>query len=66
MLSTDIGVDLGTSNVLISVRGKGIVVNQPSVVAYEVSTKKSNSNRNKSQENDRKDSGEYRGRQTSQ
>ena len=28
MLSTDIGVDLGTSNVLISVRGKGIVVNQ--------------------------------------
>ena len=36
MLSTDIGVDLGTSNVLISVRGKGIVVNQPSVVAYEV------------------------------
>ena len=40
MLSTDIGVDLGTSNVLISVRGKGIVVNQPSVVAYEVSTKK--------------------------
>ena len=32
MLSTDIGVDLGTSNVLISVRGKGIVVNQPSVV----------------------------------
>ena len=56
MLSTDIGVDLGTSNVLISVRGKGIVVNY----------KKSNSNRNKSQENDRKDSGEYRGRQTSQ
>ena len=54
MLSTDIGVDLGTSNVLISVRGKGIVY------------KKSNSNRNKSQENDRKDSGEYRGRQTSQ
>ena len=40
MLSTDIGVDLGTSNVLISVRGKGIVVNQPSVVTYEVSTKK--------------------------
>ena len=40
MLSTDIGVDLGTSNVLISVRGKGVVVNQPSVVAYEVSTKK--------------------------
>ena len=40
MLSTDIGVDLGTSNVLISVRGKGVVVDQPSVVAYEVSSKK--------------------------
>lgn len=40
MLSVDIGVDLGTSNVLISVRGRGVVVNQPSVVAYETSTKK--------------------------
>lgn len=40
MLSTDIGVDLGTSNVLISVKGKGVVVNQPSVVAYDVYTKK--------------------------
>lgn len=40
MLSTDIGVDLGTSNVLISVKGKGVVVNQPSVVAYELPSKR--------------------------
>ncbi len=54
MLSTDIGVNLGTSNVLISVRGKGIVVNQPSV-SHMKYLQKNNSNRNKSQENDRKD-----------
>lgn len=36
----DIGIDLGTSNVLVSVRGRGVVINQPSVVAYEVATKK--------------------------
>lgn len=40
MVSVDIGIDLGTSNVLVYVKGKGIVLNQPSVVAYEVSTKK--------------------------
>lgn len=31
----DIGVDLGTSNVLVYVKGRGVVINQPSVVAYE-------------------------------
>lgn len=35
----DIGVDLGTANVLIHMRGKGIVLNEPSVVAID---KKSN------------------------
>ncbi|MHB1628327.1 MAG: rod shape-determining protein MreB [Bacilli bacterium] len=35
MFSKDIGVDLGTANVLIHVRGKGIVLNEPSVVAIE-------------------------------
>jgi len=29
----DIGIDLGTANVLVFVRGKGIVLNEPSVVA---------------------------------
>jgi rod shape-determining protein MreB len=38
--STDIGIDLGTCNTLIYVRGKGIVVSEPSVVAVERGTKK--------------------------
>ena len=37
--STDIGIDLGTCNTLIYVRGKGIVVDEPSVVAVEKGTK---------------------------
>ncbi len=36
----DIGIDLGTSNVLVYVKGRGVVINQPSVVAYETSTKR--------------------------
>ncbi len=39
-LSSDIGIDLGTCNTLIYVRGKGIVVNEPSVVAVERGTKR--------------------------
>jgi rod shape-determining protein MreB len=37
-LSNDIGIDLGTANTLVYVRGKGIVVNEPSVVAVNVKT----------------------------
>lgn len=35
MASTDIGIDLGTANIIITMGGKGIVVNEPSVVAYD-------------------------------
>ncbi len=35
ILSKDIGIDLGTANTLIYVRGKGIVVREPSVVAID-------------------------------
>lgn len=38
--STDIGIDLGTCNTLIYVRGKGIVIDEPSVIAVEKGTKK--------------------------
>ncbi len=38
--TTDIGIDLGTCNTLIYVRGKGIMANEPSVVAVERGTKK--------------------------
>ena len=34
-MSTDIGIDLGTANIIITVSGKGIVLNEPSVVAYD-------------------------------
>jgi rod shape-determining protein MreB len=37
--SHDIGIDLGTANTLIYVRGKGIVINEPSVVAMNVKTR---------------------------
>ena len=37
---TDIGIDLGTANVLIYVKGQGIVLNEPSVVAIDSETKK--------------------------
>ena len=38
--SNDLGVDLGTSNVLINVEGKGVVVREPSVVAVDKNTGK--------------------------
>jgi len=38
--SLDIGIDLGTCNTLIYIRGKGIVICEPSVVAVERGTKK--------------------------
>lgn len=40
MLSRDIGIDLGTANVLIYVKGEGIVINEPSIVAVETESKK--------------------------
>ena len=33
--SKDIGVDLGTANIIITIKGKGIVLNEPSVVAID-------------------------------
>ncbi|WP_211749617.1 rod shape-determining protein [Paenibacillus sp. Marseille-Q4541] len=40
MLSKDIGIDLGTANVLIHVKGRGVVLDEPSVVAIESGSKK--------------------------
>ena len=36
MLVRKIGIDLGTANTLVTVPGKGIVVNEPSVVAVSI------------------------------
>ena len=40
MFSRDIGIDLGTANVLIYVKGQGIVLDEPSVVAIDSESKK--------------------------
>lgn len=40
MLTKDIGIDLGTANVLIYIKGEGIVLNEPSVVAIDTENKK--------------------------
>ena len=40
MFAKDIGIDLGTANVLIYLKGQGVVLNEPSVVALEKDTKK--------------------------
>ncbi len=40
MFAKDIGIDLGTANVLIYMKGQGIVLNEPSVVAFDSNTKK--------------------------
>ena len=40
MLSKDIGIDLGTANVLIYIKGQGIVLNEPSIVAIDTETRK--------------------------
>ncbi len=38
--STDIAIDLGTANTLIYIKGKGIVLNEPSIVAFDRNTKR--------------------------
>lgn len=40
LFSLDIGIDLGTANTLVYVRGKGIVINEPSWVAIEKRTRR--------------------------
>jgi len=39
MFSRDLGIDLGTANTLVFARGKGIIINEPSVVAVNSHTK---------------------------
>ena len=35
MVSSDVAIDLGTANTLVYVKGRGIVLNEPSVVAVD-------------------------------
>ncbi|MCR5774655.1 MAG: rod shape-determining protein [Lachnospiraceae bacterium] len=38
MRYTDIGIDLGTASILVYIKGKGVVLKEPSVVAFDVDT----------------------------
>ena len=40
MHGTDIGIDLGTASILVYIRGKGVVLKEPSVVAFDRDTNK--------------------------
>lgn len=40
IFASDVAIDLGTANTLIYIKGKGIVLNEPSIVAYDRNTKK--------------------------
>lgn len=40
MLGNDIGIDLGTANILVFVRGKGVVICEPAVVAMDIDNQK--------------------------
>ncbi len=40
MVSTDIGIDLGTASILVYAKGKGVVLKEPSVVAFDRDTQK--------------------------
>ena len=40
MLSADIGIDLGTASILVYIKGKGVVLKEPSVVAFDTDTNK--------------------------
>lgn len=40
-LANDLGIDLGTANSLVFVRGRGLLIEEPSVVALDKATKRS-------------------------
>ncbi|MBQ5754977.1 MAG: rod shape-determining protein, partial [Oscillospiraceae bacterium] len=40
MFSKDVGIDLGTANTLVYLKGKGIIMREPSVVAVDTKTDK--------------------------
>jgi len=42
LFSLDIGIDLGTANTLVHVKNRGIVINEPSVVAIDISSRRRN------------------------
>ncbi len=55
--SKDIGIDLGTANILVTVKGKGIVLKEPSVVAIDRKTGTIKATGNEAKEMLRKNAG---------
>lgn len=54
--SKDIGIDLGTANILVTLKGRGIVLNEPSVVAIDRKTENITATGNEAKEMLRKNS----------
>ena len=59
IFSQDIGIDLGTTNTLIYVRGRGIIINEPSIVAINKKTDQILSIGEAAKKNDRPDPKPY-------
>ena len=60
-MAVDIGIDLGTASVLVYVKGKGVVLKEPSVVAFDRDTNVIQSDRRGSTSDVRQNTGEYCG-----
>lgn len=58
-MSVDIGIDLGTASVLVYVRGKGVVLKEPSVVAFDRDTNVIKAIGEEAETDARKDAWEY-------
>lgn len=63
-MAVDIGIDLGTASVLVYVRGKGVILKEPSVVAFDRDTNAIKAIGEGSKADAWKNSGEYCGSQT--
>jgi len=60
LFSKDIGIDLGTAYTVVYVKGKGIAISEPSVVAIQKASKRDNSCWGRGEKDDRKDATGYR------
>lgn len=58
-MSVDLGIDLGTASVLVYVKGKGVILKEPSVVAYDRDTNAIIAMRRGSKNDAWKNSGKY-------
>ena len=62
--SKDIGIDLGTANILVTIKGKGIILKEPSVVAIDRKTGEIVATGNEAKEMLRQNTGANKSRKT--